>query len=115
MFSVKSYSYSKLVLFYGPDKGAMVAINWNNSEKAFQLAFGASNNALNAHCLVREQLEAHLNQNRNLAQIVQLLHETYESLISISKLPSLPQLGVFNTVSYPVMVLLTECFKSGKS
>ncbi|KAF2885129.1 hypothetical protein ILUMI_21063 [Ignelater luminosus] len=97
VFSVKSYSYSKLVLCYGPEKGAMASITWNNSDKAFKLAFGASNNALNAHCLVREQLEAHLNQHRNLAQIVQLLHETYEPLISISKLPSLPQLGVYNT------------------
>ncbi|KAK5650997.1 hypothetical protein RI129_002026 [Pyrocoelia pectoralis] len=96
VFSVKSYSYSKLVLCYGPDKGAMVSINWNNTEKAFQLAFGANNNALNAHCLVREQLESHLNQHGNLSQIVQLLHETYEPLISISKLPSLPQLGVHN-------------------
>ncbi|KAK4883568.1 hypothetical protein RN001_006887 [Aquatica leii] len=97
VFSVKSYSYSKLVLCYGPDKGAMGTINWNNCEKMFKLAFGANNNALNAHCLVREQLEAHLNQHRNLSQIVQLLHETYEPLISISKLPSLPQLGVYNT------------------
>lgn len=86
------------MLCYGPEKGAMASINWNNNEKAFKLAFGASNNALNAHCLVREQLEAHLNQHRNLSQIVQLLHETYEPLISISKLSSLPQLGVCNSV-----------------
>lgn len=106
MFSVKSYNYSKLILFYGPDKGAMVSINWNNNEKAFKLAFGASNNALNAHCLVREQLEAHLNKTRNLAQVVQLLHETYEALISISKLPTLPQLGVYNTVCNCFMTLV---------
>lgn len=99
MFSVKSYNYSKLILCYGHDKGAMVSISWNSQENVFKLAFGAANNALNAHSLIREQLEAHLNQHRNLAQIVQLLHETYEPLISISKLPTLPQLGIFNTVS----------------
>lgn len=99
MFSVKSYNYSKLILCYGPDKGAMVSISWNSQENVFKLAFGAANNALNAHSLIREQLEAHLNQYRNLAQIVQLLYETYEPLISISKLPTLPQLGIFNTVS----------------
>ncbi|XP_018328535.1 mediator of RNA polymerase II transcription subunit 14 isoform X2 [Agrilus planipennis] len=97
MFSVKSYNYSKLILYYGQEKGAIVSINWNNSEKVFKLAFGANNNALNAHSLIREQLEAHLNQHRNLAQIIQLLNESYEPLISISKLPSLPQLGVYNT------------------
>lgn len=96
MFNVKSYSYSKLVLCYGPDKGAMVSIYWNSSDKLFKLAFGANNGTLNAHSLIREQLEVHLNQHRNLAQIVQLLHETYEPLISISKLPSIPQLGVHN-------------------
>lgn len=85
------------MLCYGPEKGAMVSISWNNNEKAFKLSFGASNSALNAHSLVREQLEAYLNEYRNLAQIVQLLYETYEPLISISKLPTLPQLGVHNT------------------
>lgn len=99
MFSVKSYNYSKLILCYGPDKGAMVSINWNSQDNVFKLAFGAANNALNAHSVIREQLEAHLNQYRNLAQIVQLLYETYEPLISISKLPSLPQLGICHSVS----------------
>ena len=99
MFSIKSYNYSKLVLCYGPDKGAMVSINWNSTEKAFKLAFGAANSTLNAHSLIKEQLESHLNEHRNLAQIIQLLYETYEPLISISKLPTLPQLGIQNTVS----------------
>lgn len=96
-FCIKSYNFNKLVLCYGPDKGAMVSINWNSNEKLFKLAFGATNNAINAHSLIREQLESHLNEHRNLAQIVWLLYETYEPLISISKLPTLPQLGVHNT------------------
>lgn len=98
MFCIKSYNYSKLILCYGPDKGAMVSVTWNSIEKVFKLAFGATNNALNAHSIVQEQLESHLNEHRNLAQIVQLLHETYEPLLSISKLPTIPQLGVHNTV-----------------
>ncbi|CAH0553803.1 unnamed protein product [Brassicogethes aeneus] len=96
-FSIKSYNYSKLILSYGPDKGAMVSLGWNNADGAFQMAFGAANNSLNAHSIVQEQLEAHLNETRNLAQLVQLLQETYEPLLSISKLPTIPQLGVHNT------------------
>ncbi|KAI4459735.1 mediator complex subunit [Holotrichia oblita] len=96
IFSVKSYNYNKLVLCYGPDKGALISITWNATDKVFKLAFGANNNSLNAHSIIREQLECHLNRYRNLAQVVQLLHETYEPLISISKLPSIPQLGVYN-------------------
>ncbi|XP_018576450.1 mediator of RNA polymerase II transcription subunit 14 [Anoplophora glabripennis] len=97
MFCIKSYNYSKLILCYGPDKGAMVSVTWNNNDKIFKLAFGATNNSLNAHSLIQEQLESHLNEHRNLAQIVQLLHETYEPLLSISKLPTIPQLGIHNT------------------
>ncbi|PSN29847.1 Mediator of RNA polymerase II transcription subunit 14 [Blattella germanica] len=96
MVTIKSYSYSRLVLGYGPDRGATVTIDWNSTDKAFRLIFGAANNCVNAHSLMREQLEAHLNRHRNLAQIVHLLHETYEPLISISKLPTIPQLGVHN-------------------
>ncbi|XP_017775770.1 PREDICTED: mediator of RNA polymerase II transcription subunit 14 [Nicrophorus vespilloides] len=97
MFSIKSYSYGKLVLCYGPDKGAMVCITWSSSQKLFRLSFGATNNALNAHSIIKEQLESHLNVTRNLAQLVQILHETYEPLISISKLPTIPQMGVSHT------------------
>lgn len=96
MVTIKSYSYSRLVLGYGPERGATVTVDWNSSDKAFRLIFGATNSCVNAHSLLREQLEAHLNRHRNLAQIVHLLHETYEPLISISKLPTIPQLGVHN-------------------
>lgn len=98
MVTVKSYNYSKLLLGYGPERGATVTIQWSTTEKAFRLVFGSSTNTLNAHSLMREQLEAHLNENLNLAQIVHLLHETYEPLVSISKLPTLPQLAVHNSV-----------------
>nr|CAD7429019.1 unnamed protein product [Timema monikensis] len=95
--TIKSYSYSRLVLGYGPDKGATVTVYWSSEDKAFRLIFGATNNCVNAHTLMREQFEAHLNRHRNLALIVSLLHLTYEPLVSISKLPTLPQLGVHNS------------------
>ncbi|XP_039277838.1 mediator of RNA polymerase II transcription subunit 14 [Nilaparvata lugens] len=96
MVTIKSYSYSKLVLAYGRDRGATVTVQWNSTSNAFTLIFGGTN-SVNAHSLVREQLEAHLNRHRNLAQVVHLLHETYEPLVSISKLPTIPQLGVHNS------------------
>nr|CAD7587621.1 unnamed protein product [Timema genevievae] len=95
--TIKSYSYSRLVLGYGPEKGATVTVYWNSEDKAFRLIFGATNNCVNAHTLMREQFEAHLNRHRNLALIVSLLHLTYQPLVSISKLPTLPQLGVHNS------------------
>lgn len=38
--TVKSYSYSKLVLGYGPERAATVTIQWNPVIKAFTLIFG---------------------------------------------------------------------------
>ncbi|EEB11666.1 CRSP complex subunit, putative [Pediculus humanus corporis] len=96
IMTIKSYSYSKLVIGYGPDRGALVTVQWNEHNKAFYLIFGANNQTPNAHSLIKEQLEAHLNRHRNLAQIIHLLHETYQPVLSISKLPTLPQLGVHN-------------------
>lgn len=98
--TVRSFSYNKLILGYGPDKGALVQITWDCH---FKLTFGAAHNSLNAHTLIGQQLEAHLNETRNLTQLIQLLNETYLPLVSLSKLPGLPQLGVHN-VSHKVPV-----------
>ena len=40
MVTIKSYSYSRLVLGYGPDRGATVTVDWNSTGKAFRLIFG---------------------------------------------------------------------------
>lgn len=84
----------------------MVSIVWNDTDKAFKFAFGAANNALNANSLIQEQLESHLNEHKNLAHIIQLLHETYEPFLSISKLPTIPQLGIHNTVSITLIDII---------
>lgn len=59
---------------------------------------GSTGISSNAHTLVQEQLEDHLNRNKNLAQLVQVLHETYPPLVSINKLPFMPHLFVVNAV-----------------
>ncbi|XP_012271319.1 mediator of RNA polymerase II transcription subunit 14 isoform X2 [Orussus abietinus] len=114
MISIKSYSYSKLILAYGPNRGAMVTIQWSTNDKAFKLTFGKSptNTVVNAHSLMKEQLEAHLNRHRNLAQIVHILNETLQPLTSISKLPTIPQLGVHNSrpqVPVQTFTIMPQC------
>lgn len=42
--------------------------------------------------MMREQLQSHLNSNHSLAQIVHILHETYQALSSIAKLSIIPQI-----------------------
>lgn len=61
--------------------------------------------SLNPHSLLKDQLQAHLNANHNLAQIAHILNETYQPLGSIAKLPVLPQLGVPN----PKIPVLSFC------
>ncbi|XP_015606309.1 mediator of RNA polymerase II transcription subunit 14 isoform X2 [Cephus cinctus] len=114
MVTIKSFSYSKLVFAYGPNRGATVTVQWSTNDKAFKLVFGKSptNTTVNAHSLVKEQLEAHLNRHRNLAQIIHILSETLQPLTSISKLPTIPQLGVHNSrpqVPVQTFTIMPQC------
>ncbi|XP_012231892.1 mediator of RNA polymerase II transcription subunit 14 isoform X4 [Linepithema humile] len=111
--SIKSFSYSKLVLAYGPNQGAIVTIQWSINDKAFKMVFGRSptNTVTNAHSIMKEQLEAHLNRHTNLAQIIHILNETLQPLTSISKLPSIPQLCVHARPRVPVQTftIMPQC------
>ncbi|XP_014256171.1 mediator of RNA polymerase II transcription subunit 14 [Cimex lectularius] len=110
MVTVKSYSYSKLTLGYGPDRAATVTIQWNPSSKAFSLVFGGGGNCVSAHSVMREQLEGELNKQRNLVQLIHLLNDTYAPLVAISKLPTIPQLGVHNSrPQVPVQTFTVIC------
>nr|XP_018906970.1 PREDICTED: mediator of RNA polymerase II transcription subunit 14 isoform X1 [Bemisia tabaci] len=95
--SIKSFSYCKLVFCYGPQRLLTANIQWNTQDKAFSLIFGTTNNALNPHTIVRAQMEAFLNRTRNLAQLIHMLVQTYQPLLSLSKLPTMPQLGAHNS------------------
>lgn len=90
---VKSYSYVNLLLGYGPNKEVTVSIFWCTESKEFKMIFNGGNSAINAHSIMREQLQAHLNHHFSLAQIAHILHETYQPLSSIARLPIVPQLG----------------------
>lgn len=97
---IKSYSYTNLLIGYGPNKEVTVSIFWCTKSKEYKMIFNGGNTAINAHTIMREQLQAHLNRHHNLSQIVHIIHETYQPLSSIAKLPIIPQLGI------PVNVIL---------
>jgi len=56
MISVKSYSYSKLVLAYGSNQGATVTIQWSTNDKAFKLVFGRSKFFYNFNIYLLDQI-----------------------------------------------------------
>lgn len=92
--SIKSFSYTNLLIGYGSNKEVTVSIFWCTKSKEYKLIFNGGNTAINAHTIMREQLQAHLNRHHNLSQIVHIIHETYQPLSSIAKLPIIPQLGI---------------------
>lgn len=91
MATVISYTYTNLLLGYGPNHEITVNISWN---KEFRLTFTGAGNSISAHSIMRQHLEAQLNSNHNLANLVQTLHETYYALTSITRLQIIPQLGI---------------------
>ncbi|XP_055376744.1 mediator of RNA polymerase II transcription subunit 14 [Condylostylus longicornis] len=94
MVNIKSYSYKNLLMSYGPNKEVICNIYWSSQTRGFKMTFVGGASAINAHSMMREQLQSHLNRHYNLATIVNILHETYQPLSSIAKLPQIPQLGV---------------------
>lgn len=92
--TIKSFSYTNLLIGYGPNKEVSVSVFWCIKSKEYKLIFNGGNTAINAHTIMREQLQAHLNKHHNLSQIVHIIHETYQPLSSIAKLPIIPQLGM---------------------
>ncbi|KAJ6633734.1 Mediator of RNA polymerase II transcription subunit 14 [Pseudolycoriella hygida] len=76
LVTIKSYSYNNLLLGYGPNKDVTVNIFWCTDAAEFKM------------------LQSHLNRHYSLSQIVHILHETYQPLSSLAKLPVIPQLGI---------------------
>lgn len=101
LVDVKSYNYTNLVLGYGLKKDKNINVSWCSRLKRF--IFVPSSMAINAHSIMRDQLQAHLNRHFNLAQTATILHETIQPLTSIARLPVLPHLGITANAKVPVL------------
>lgn len=91
MATIKSYSYTNLVLGYGTNHEITVDISWN---KEFRLVFTGAGAGFNAHSMMAQHLEAQLNATHSLAELVRTLHDTYYALTSIARLSIIPHLGI---------------------
>lgn len=96
--TIKSYTYKNLLLAYGPNKDVTVDILWSTQANEFKITFFAGNLSANAHAIMTDQLQSHLNRHHNLTEIVHILHETYQPLSSVIKLPVMPQMGIVVSV-----------------
>ncbi|XP_060079924.1 mediator of RNA polymerase II transcription subunit 14-like [Ylistrum balloti] len=88
---VHSYSYRKLTLVYGPNRSSLVHIQWKSDSKQFVVTFGTIGPSvtINPHVIMSTQIQQELSCHRNLAQIAQVLHDTWSPLMSINKLTNI--------------------------
>ena len=94
--SVKSFNYRSLQLEYGPGGIYSVSVTWKWPEARFGLTFGGTGPAasMNPHTLFRNQLEVHLNRERNLPLLCKIITETVSPALSLCCLPPTPHRGM---------------------
>lgn len=110
LIEVRSYNYKKLTIVYGATRTSLVNIMWKVDTKLFHLTLGTcGQNAttINPHVLMLTQLQEELNNTNSpdaIANLVQLLNDTWSPLTSINKLTTSP---IFGASTYPKQPMLS--------
>nr|XP_027196694.1 mediator of RNA polymerase II transcription subunit 14-like [Dermatophagoides pteronyssinus] len=107
---IKSFSYKKISIGYGPNKSFFVSIYYKFSEKRFQLSFGVlqqSYSNTNPHIIISTQLQHEFNQHLSIVQLIHVLNYTLNPLLTVQNLKSIPLLGTVN--SRPRWPVLSFC------
>ncbi|VDP11937.1 unnamed protein product [Soboliphyme baturini] len=92
---VRTYTYYKLTLGYGPNKSFAVTVQWRHTERTFVLTFGVYDKAgaaavdTNPHCWMSHHLQQMFNERRDLIYLSKLLHESISALVALQRLPDL--------------------------
>jgi len=100
LVDIRSFTYKKLFLNYGPGKSYSVAIHWKSMEKRFQLNFGVTGPEAknsNPHVLVATQIQHEFNEHKSIALLVQTLTTTFEPIQAILQLNSITLLGAITS------------------
>ncbi|CAG4923566.1 unnamed protein product [Colias eurytheme] len=111
---IRSYTYRSLVLGFGPAQRATAVLQWSAGSQRYTVATPAHQPAANAHHLLHHHLDLHLNWNKDLLSLGVVLRETYAPLLSLSRLPTLPQLGLHHVrtiMPTPTFTLLAHSWR----
>ncbi|XP_053601349.1 mediator of RNA polymerase II transcription subunit 14 [Plodia interpunctella] len=111
---IRSYTYRSLVLGFGPSQRATAVLQWNAATQRYTVATPAHQPAANAHHLLHHQLDHHINWHKDLMSFGVVLRETYAPLLALSRLPTLPQLGLHNVRTFmptPTFTLLAHSWR----
>lgn len=96
---IKSFTYKRILIGYGPYKNFLLTIVWKSAEKRFGLQFGLSGGTIansNPHNIVSFQIQHEFNRHRSIGQLLQTLNNTLSPLLTLQGLTSIPILGVIN-------------------
>ncbi|XP_038209291.1 mediator of RNA polymerase II transcription subunit 14 [Zerene cesonia] len=111
---IRSYTYRSLVLGFGPGQRATAVLQWSAGSQRYTVATPAHQPAANAHHLLHHHLDHYLNWNKDLLSLGVVLRETYAPLLSLSRLPTLPQLGLHHVrtiMPTPTFTLLAHSWR----
>ncbi|CAH1643386.1 unnamed protein product [Spodoptera littoralis] len=111
---VRSYTYRSLVVGVGPLGRATAVLQWHAASQRYSLATPAHQPAANAHHLLHHHLDHYINCHKDLMSFGVVLRETYGPLLALSRLPTLPQLGLHHVRSLmptPTFTLLAHSWR----
>ncbi|KAH9634129.1 hypothetical protein HF086_001331 [Spodoptera exigua] len=111
---IRSYTYRSLVVGFGPLGRATAVLQWHAGSQRYTLATPAHQPAANAHHLLHHHLDHYINCHKDLMSFGVVLRETYGPLLALSRLPTLPQLGLHHVRSLmptPTFTLLAHSWR----
>ncbi|KAF9799341.1 hypothetical protein SFRURICE_000849 [Spodoptera frugiperda] len=111
---IRSYTYRSLVVGFGPLGRATAVLQWHAATQRYTLATPAHQPAANAHHLLHHHLDHYINCHKDLMSFGVVLRETYGPLLALSRLPTLPQLGLHHVRSLmptPTFTLLAHSWR----
>ncbi|CAH2068775.1 unnamed protein product, partial [Iphiclides podalirius] len=111
---IRSYTYRSLVLGFGAAQRATAVLQWSASAQRYTVATPAHQPAANAHHLLHHHLDHYINWHKDLMSLGVVLRETYAPLLALSRLPTLPQLGLHHVrtqMPTPTFTLLAHSWR----
>ncbi|KAL5011139.1 hypothetical protein ScPMuIL_013444 [Solemya velum] len=85
---ILSFNYRRLSLAYGPTRSSIANIQWKVDTDKFQIRLGTvgKSSTSNPHVQMHSQLLDYLNHTKSIADLAQILDETWAPMTSINKL-----------------------------
>ncbi|XP_068628587.1 mediator of RNA polymerase II transcription subunit 14 [Battus philenor] len=111
---IRSYTYRSLVLGFGVAQRATAVLQWSAATQRYTVATPAHQPAANAHHLLHHHLDNYINWHKDLMSLGVVLRETYAPLLALSRLPTLPQLGLHHVrtqMPTPTFTLLAHSWR----